>query len=185
MTTLVTPSPEHLPAYTEALRRGWSPETMRPEASAEQLDAIDRDATAFLARCDDPEGKGPPVVLPDGSTARRLPGIVRWIWHEGSFAGTVGMRWQPGTTDLPPHVLGHAGYAVVPWHRGKRVATNALALMLPEARRRGLAHVDLTTDGDNLPSQAVILHNGGVLVERFRKPAAYGSGEALRYRIML
>lgn len=158
---------------------------MRPAATAEQLQAVEQDAAAFLARCDDPEGRGPPVTLPDGTLARRLPGIIRWIWFEDGFAGTIGLRWQPGTTDLPPHVLGHAGYSVVPWRRGRGIATAALALLLPEARRRGLAHVELTTDADNLPSQAVILRNGGTLVERFRKPDAYGAGEALRYRIIL
>lgn len=185
MIALVTPTPDRLPAYLDALRRGWSPEAMRPAAAAEQLDAIAADPAAFLARCDDPDGRGPPVTLPDGSLARRLPGLIRWIEVGGAFAGTVGLRWQPGTADLPPHVLGHAGYNVVPGHRGKGVATRALALILPEARRRGLAHVDLTTDADNLASQAVILHNGGVLVERFCKPAAYGAGAAIRYRIAL
>ena len=73
----------------------------------------------------------------------------------------------------------------MPWLRRRGVATAALALLLPETRQRGLAHVELTTDADNLPSQAVILRNGGVLVERFRKPDTYGAGEALRYRITL
>lgn len=185
MTALVTPAREHLPHYVDALQRGWSPETMRPQAAAEHLDAIGRNPAAFLARCDDPEGRGPPVTLPDGTLARRLPGVIRWIWVDGDFAGTISLRWQPGTTDLPAHVLGHGGYSVVPWHRGKGIATQALALMLPEAHRRGLAHIQLTVDADNLPSQAVILRNGGVLIERFRKPEAYGSGEALRFCIML
>jgi len=45
--------------------------------------------------------------------------------------------------------------------------------------------VELTTDADNLPSQKVITANGGVVVEAFRKAAAYGGAESLRYRIML
>jgi predicted acetyltransferase len=43
----------------------------------------------------------------------------------------------------------------------------------------------LTTDPGNIASQAVILANGGRLVERFREPAAYGGKEALRFRIAL
>jgi predicted acetyltransferase len=48
-----------------------------------------------------------------------------------------------------------------------------------------LPYIELTTDEDNLPSQKVVLANGGRLVERFFKPAAYGGGQSLRYRIDL
>ncbi|MGA2564455.1 MAG: hypothetical protein ABSF96_12900 [Steroidobacteraceae bacterium] len=37
----------------------------------------------------------------------------------------------------------------------------------------------------NDPSQRVILANGGVLVERFRKPEPYGAVDGLRFRIDL
>jgi predicted acetyltransferase len=46
-----------------------------------------------------------------------------------------------------------------------------------------LTYIDLTTDLDNIPSQRVILNNGGQLIGRFRKPEAYGGSEGLRYRI--
>lgn len=82
-------------------------------------------------------------------------------------------------------MLGHIGYAVVPWERGRGHAKRALALMLPEARALGLPYVELTTSPDNLASQRVILACGGVLLKRFRKPAAYGGAEALRFRIAL
>ncbi len=48
-----------------------------------------------------------------------------------------------------------------------------------------LPFVELTTDPDNVASQKVIVANGGVLVERFRKPQAFGGREGLRYRIAL
>ena len=83
------------------------------EAAREDLSRIYADAAAFLASMEDREAKGPPVTLPDGSTARRLPGFKRWLW-DGEFCGSIGLRWQPGTTALPPHCLGHIGYAVVP-----------------------------------------------------------------------
>jgi predicted acetyltransferase len=57
--------------------------------------------------------------------------------------------------------------------------------MLDLARARGLDHVEISTDPDNLASQRVIAACGGVLIERFRKEAAYGGDEALRYRIDL
>jgi len=182
---LRTPSIEALPQYAEALRRGWSPDNVRGRAAAEeQLIRIAEDPVAFVASQDDPKGEGPPVRLPDGSEVERLPGYYRWIW-DGEFCGTVGFRWRPATAELPPHVLGHLGYSVVPWKQGRGYATRALALILPDARTLGLPYVELTTDPDNIPSQRVIEANGGVLVERFRKPAAYGEADGLRYRIAL
>ena len=80
---------------------------------------------------------------------------------------------------------GHIGYAVVPWKRGAGHAKQALTCMLQEARQRGLAYVDLTTDPANTPSQKVILACGGAFLERFRKAAAHGGAESLRYRILL
>ena len=123
------------------------------------------------------------------SSARRIAGAaVAGIPSAGcgtaSSVGTIGFRWSaPGTPDLPPTCLGHIGYAVVPWKRGRGYATAALAQMLPLARECGLPYVYVTTQPDNVPSQRVILANGGVLVERFTQLDAHGGGGALRYRI--
>ena len=181
---LVWPAESHLTSYADALRRGWSPETQRPEASRDELARIEADAARFVAEQVDREGRAPAVTLPDGSTARRIPGYRLWMW-DGEFSGSIGFRWQPGTTALPPHCLGHIGYTVVPWKRGRGYATRALSLLLPIVRAEGLPFVELTTDPSNVASQRVIARNGGVLVQRFRKPPVYGGGEGLRYRINL
>jgi predicted acetyltransferase len=182
---LVTPAPEYLAEYVAALERGWSPDNVRPtEVAQEQLAVIAHDPQGFLARLDDREAKGGPIILPDGSQIQRLPGFTRWLW-DGAFCGSIGFRWQPGTSKLPAHVLGHIGFSVVPWERGKGHATRALGLMLEESRAIGLDFVELTTDPKNLASQCVIQANAGILVERFEKQAAYGGGEALRFRIQL
>jgi predicted acetyltransferase len=73
----------------------------------------------------------------------------------------------------------------VPWKRRNGYATRALALLLPDAAAEGLPYVELTTDLDNVASQAVIRANGGELVEEFRKPAVYGGAASLRFRIAL
>lgn len=179
---LVRPAPEYLPAYVAALRRGYSPSSSRAERRLEELDAIAADAEAFLASCEDLEARGAPVVLPDGSRVQRLPGFVRWMWDD-EFAGSIGLRWQPGTPELPAWCHGHVGYGVVAWKRRRGYATEALRLILPEARRVGLPYVEIVTSPENVASQHAIAANGGVLIERFPMIAAYGSGDALRYRI--
>jgi predicted acetyltransferase len=182
---LLRPSLEHLPDYVAALERGWSPDNIRgAEAAREQLEKIAVDAAAFVASLEDVEAKGGDVRLPDGSLVPRLPGYYRWIW-DGEFCGSIGFRWQNGTSQLPPHVLGHIGFAVVPWKRGRGCARQALKLLLPEARQRGLDYVEITTDPDNIASQRVIMACGGLLVERFRRTEAFGGTESLRYRIDL
>jgi predicted acetyltransferase/GNAT superfamily N-acetyltransferase len=182
---LVKPALEFLPEYKAALERGWSPDNVRGDVAArEELQRIATDPAAFVAALDDPQAKGGPIKLPDGSTAPRLPGFRRWMW-DGAFCGSIGLRWQPGMSELPPHVLGHIGYAVVPWKRGQGCAKRALGLMLIEARGTGLTFVYVTARPDNVASHVVIRANGGRLVERFREPAAYGGGESLRFRIDL
>lgn len=182
---LVWPAEAYLPGYVDALRRGWSADNSRREAAiAEDLEKIARDPAAFVRSLVDREAAGPPIPAPDGSFFPRLPSVRKWMW-DGDFCGSISLRWQRGTSTLPPHVLGHVGYAVVPWKQGRGYATRALAMILGDARAEGLAYVEVTTNPDNLPSQRVILANGGVLVERFSKAPQYGGGEAIRYRIDL
>ena len=182
---VVWPSIEMLPAYVDALERGWSHDSSRGKiAAAEELDRIAQDPVAFIGEMVDREGKGPPVVMPDGSTVPRLPGYRRWMW-DGEFCGSIGLRWQPGTTALPPHCLGHIGYAVVPWKQNCGYASAALQAMLIHARDEGLPFVEITTDPENLASQRVIEKNGGVLHEHFTKPVQFGSTPGLRYRIVV
>ncbi len=182
---LVWPAPEYLPSYVAALNRGWTPDNLRGDvARLEELAKIEADADGFLAALVDREARGAPLTFPGGQTFPRLPGYRRWMW-DGDFVGTIGFRWQPGTEALPPYVLGHIGYAVVPWKRGHGHATDALRLLLPEVKAEGLRYVDLTVEPQNLSSRHVIDANGGVLVEEFIAPEMYGSKKGLRYRIAL
>jgi predicted acetyltransferase len=179
---LVVPGRELLASYVAALETGWSPDNLRPQVAQEHLAEIARDADAFLAGMIDREARGGPVTLPDGSQVPRLPGYRLWI-TDGEFCGSIGLRWVPGTTELPPHVLGHIGYAVVPWKRNRGYATRALALMLREARKEGLDHVIITTDRDNMASRRVIEANGARRGEPFTRGTAYGHSKGLRYRV--
>lgn len=182
---LVFGTRERLPSYVAALQTGWSADNVRGAAAAqEELQRIEADPEAFVAGLYDPQAKGGPVTLADGSQVQRLPGYHKWMW-DGEFCGAIGLRWMPGTEALPPHCLGHIGYAVVPWKRGRGYATQALKALLPEAGALGLRYVEITTDPQNLASQRVILAAGGTLVESFTKPAQYGGAPGLRFRINL
>jgi predicted acetyltransferase len=154
---LVEPSVALLPGYVAALETGWSPNTGR-DVSSEHLAAIRADADAFIA--DLTRHEGGVVTLKNGTERPRLPGRVFWI-RDDAFCGAINIRFVPGTEDLPPHVSGHVGYAVVPWKRNRGYATRALRLMLPVARRLGMARVLITCDDDNDVSRRVIEANGG------------------------
>ncbi|HUD24767.1 MAG TPA: GNAT family N-acetyltransferase [Burkholderiaceae bacterium] len=181
---LIRPAQEHLPSFVAALERGFHPNPRGEQGARDELDRVRKDPALYIELQDDREGRGPPIVLPNGATVPRLPGFQRWMW-DGEFCGVIGFRWQPGTTDLPPHCLGHIGYAVVPWKQGRGYATQALRDVLPAVKLEGLSFVEITTDPDNVASQRVIESNGGVLVERFTKPPEYGSTQGLRFRIAL
>jgi predicted acetyltransferase len=185
MIQLVAPDLSHIESYAAALERGWTPNNERGiAASIEELERIEADPESFVGSLDDREGKGLPVKMPDGSVVPRLPGFVRWMW-DGTFAGSIGFRWQHGTPDLPKYCLGHIGYSVVPWRQRRGYATAALLITLEEARRMNMPYVEITADPDNLASQKVILAAGGKLFERFNKPPQFGSKPCLRFRIAL
>lgn len=182
---LVRPALDHLDGYVAALQTGWSPDNLGGEAAARrELEAVRRYPVLYPERMVDCEAKGPPIELPDGSLVQRLPGLQFWMW-DGEFCGSIGLRWQPGTGELPAHVPGHVGYAVVPWKRRKGYATQALAQLLPVAWHEGLPYVEITTDSANAASQRVIEANGGRLIERSVGAVSHGSTEGLRYRIQL
>ncbi|MEP0234381.1 GNAT family N-acetyltransferase [Roseibium sp.] len=181
---LLTPSIDHIPEYVSALQRGWSPDNLRPEAAQEQVAFISKDAATFVSNLDNPTAKGGPITLPDGSKVPRLPSIRRWIWDR-EFCGHIGLRWKPGTEDLPPTCSGHIGYAIVPWRRGEGLASAALVAVLPEAKSVGLKHVEITTSPDNPASVRVIEKAGGTFVRRYTADKALGGHETIEFKIAL
>ena len=155
---LLEPSFAWLPAYAEALRAGWSPNTLR-DVCGEELAAITADpAEALRLICKTDGGRR----MPDGTVRPWLPGCVLWIFDE-TFCGAINLRYQPGTQYLPPGVSGHLGYTLVPWKRGLGYAKEAVRQMLPiAARLTGLPRISAACSSDNAASRAVIEANGGV-----------------------
>ena len=155
---LMEPSLAWLPAYAEALRAGWSPNTQR-DVCGEELAAIAADPVEALRLiCKTDGGR----QMPDGTFMRWLPGRVFWIFDD-TFCGVINLRYKPGTQDLPPGVSGHLGYTLVPWKRGLGYAKEAVRQVLPlAARLTGLPRIRATCDSHNAASRAVIEANGGV-----------------------
>jgi len=181
---LLRPSIDHIPDHVSALRRGWSPDNLRPDAAQDQIKSIESNAASFVSSLDDPDAKAGPVTLPDGSKVPRLPSIRRWIWDDG-FCGHISLRWQPGTEDLPPTCSGHIGFAVVPWRQGEGLATAALVEILQEAKMAGLNYVEITASPDNLASLRVIEKAGGVWVSTYTADKSLGGQETSKFKIVL
>lgn len=181
---LIKPCIDHIPAYVDALQKGWSPDNLRAEAAQEQLSKIAEDAALHVSNLDDPTAKAGPLKLPDGSEVPRLPSIRRWIW-DNEFCGHISLRWKPGTEDLPPTCSGHIGYSVVPWRQGEGLATAALVVILPEAKAFGLKHVDITTSPQNPASIRVIEKSGGSLLKSYTAEKSLGGHATLLFQIPL
>ena len=180
---LVRPTLEHVDSFLAARDRGFSFDiNPDPAAIAQLTEEIRRDPATYIATVEDLNPVGRTITLADGTEAARLPQYTRWMW-DGEFAGSISFRWQPGTDALPPHVLGHIGYAVVEWRRRRGYATQALRDILELPRREGLHRVELTTDVHNIASQQVILANGGTLVAVRNRPASQG-GAPLHYYVI-
>lgn len=159
------PAPVYLPSYRVALEAGWSPDhRLGNLATQRELDRLDRDAMSFLMSLEDPRAKGPPVTLADGSVHAPIPGYRRWLWDD-EFCGSIVFQWQNGTDDLPPHISSHLSFGIVPWKRGLGYASQALKMILPEAKLRGLNHVRVIAGRDNFAAQRTIESAGGELLQ--------------------
>jgi predicted acetyltransferase len=176
MTILIMPSHEYLPHFVDALHRAWSPSTTH-DVCAERLAAIAADADGFIRHQISPEGT---MTLETGEVVPFLPGTSRWIWDAtDGFCGSINLRYQHGTAELPAHVSGHVGYSVVPWRQRHGHGTAALGLMLPIAAEHGLASLIVTCDVGNAGSRKVIEANGG----RFLHETDEASEPGVRKRV--
>lgn len=106
--------------------------------------------------------------------------------HTAEEMGRINLR-----TETTPHIelyAGHIGYAVHEAHRGHRYASRAVKLLLPLARRLGIAPLWITCDPENVASQRTCELAGAELVEIVDLPPDYpgyqlGQRKKCRYRI--
>ncbi|MBY2924005.1 GNAT family N-acetyltransferase [Rhizobium leguminosarum] len=153
---LLPPDMENLSGFEAALAAGWSPDPRRAGDETYvrgELQRLRQDRAKFL---DDLIRDGKPHA---GSGSPPLTIRLFWIW-DGEFCGSISLRFQAGTEELPPEVSGHVGYSVVPWKQRNGHATAALRLLLSLAAKEGLV---ILCNEDNDASRGVIERNGGEL----------------------
>lgn len=169
---LVRPSAAYVPSYLHEVRSGWEWDEFFFSDGDPMLNRAKVSTTSLLSGFREDERPG------------RLPSRFRFMWENG-YLGSINLRWEPGTHELPFPVLGHIGYGVIPRARGRGVASDALRQMLPLAWEQGLQYVDVVTDPENIASQRVIANAGGTFVEEFenKRPTASCGEIVLRWRI--
>ena len=128
---IVVPAAQHLESYVAAPRRGWSPDTIDANAGRLQIGRAEVDPEGSLTEVDDPQGLGSPIVLPDGSSVRRLPSFRRWMWDD-AFVGGIGFGGSLARLSCPRTFSATSATPVVPWGRRHGHATSALGQLLEE-----------------------------------------------------
>ncbi len=129
-------------------------------AAGDSLDgcsALERYATVeeWLAHVRDMES---PETCPKHLVTATLYVAMRKT--DSRIVGMIDLRHY--LNDFLAEYGGHIGYSVRPDERRKGYASQMLALVLDEARKRGIPRVLVTCDEDNEASRRTILKNGGV-----------------------
>jgi predicted acetyltransferase len=152
---LVVMTDDLVPSYQAALERGWSPVTTADKSREMLAQLLENREVHLLPFRDE---------VNIGEDRPHLSRVVRWLW-DGEFCGYIQVRYRPGTDEVSDRVLGHLGYSVVPWRHNRGYATQALTMMLPEARRVGLTKLYAVCKPDNVASHRVLEKVGAVMTE--------------------
>lgn len=96
-------------------------------------------------------------------------GLPDWMVPQSSFwliDGDIPVgygRMRHYLNDLLNETSGHIGYAVAKPYRGKGYGNLILSLLIEEARKCSIPELQIAANQNNIRSNKVILHNGGVL----------------------
>ncbi len=147
-------------------------------------ESYEQSPAQYFARLNDLKG-GWEFKQKDGTVRTGLPQITRWSFIDEVMVGTINLRWQNGTNELPEYVIGHIGYQIFPKYRGLGLATQQLTLMKELAKEVGLDLLYISHRIENLASQKVILRNGGIFIEDITVLPEHGGWKGKSYKIPL
>jgi len=165
MPSLVRPAMAHMASFVDALREGYSRDTLREE-TPETIAAIAQAPDWFLRSLHEPPAT---IVLPDGALGPRVPETHLWYAEGDEFLGAISVRHA--LTPMLELWGGHIGYAVRPSARGRGHASAMLSGMLDHVREHlPLDRVTLTANLKNPASIRVIEKNGGILRDEVPHP---------------
>lgn len=165
MPSLVRPGMAYMASFVDAMREGYSRDTLRPETSESIAMVAESPEWALRQLTDPPET----IVLPDGTVGQRVPETVLWYVDGEEFLGSISIRHRLNA--ILEQWGGHIGYAVRPSARGHGHASAMLAGALDHVRAHlPLTRVTLTASVENPASIRVIEKNGGVLFETVTHP---------------
>jgi predicted acetyltransferase len=163
---LSVPDMHYFPSYFAALEEGFAYGSGDPY-SVDKITAIKQDPEAHIAEMR-VIFKGGEFEAVNGNRYPRVPQEVIWVLQDDDFIGAINFR--PTLNEMLVSYGGHAGYSITPSARGKGYMSQAFGLLLADKDRMTKIdrdHMIVTTDPDNVPSQKVITHHGGVLVDEF------------------
>lgn len=168
-----------MPSFVEALREGYSRDTLRPE-TPESIAQVSGDPAGFIERLLNPPTT---ITLPDGSQGEAMPATTLWYVDGDTFLGSLNIRHRLNAN--LEKVGGHVGYVVRPSAQGQGHASALLAQGLDYIRANlPLGRVLLTVNALNPASIRVIEKNGGAYAGSV--PHIWHPGEtALHYWIEL
>ena len=165
MPSLVRPGMAYMASFIDAMREGYSRDTLRPE-TPESIAMVAKSPEWFLEQIANPPAT---IVLPDGTVGPRVPETILWYVEGDEFLGSISIRHV--LTPVLEQWGGHIGYAVRPSARGKGHASAMLTGALDHIRAHlPLKRVTLTASVENPASLRVIEKNGGVLFDTVPHP---------------
>ncbi len=150
---LVVPSIEH---KEDALK--YIEETKQVEDHVNGSGSLDRlgDFEKFLER--EKETKNPETVPENW-----VHGETLYLVNDQEIIGMINLRYE--MNDIIRRLYGHIGYSIRPKYRKQGYGKIQLKLVLDIYRNKGFKEVMISTDPENIASQKVITHFGGVLKE--------------------
>jgi len=91
-----------------------------------------------------------------------VPQTSYWLYDGDKPVGYGRLRHF--LNDALRETSGHIGYAIRSSERGKGYGNAILTLLLEECWNMNIAEIQIGANADNIPSNRIILHHGGVLL---------------------